>query len=99
MIFLGWHTFQSYKTYSVVKAEYDRITERIEALQKQNQVMGDELASIESDEGKERLIRERFDVKKEGEEVIIFIKEDTPPEEPASVFHSFTSFLKNIFGW
>ncbi|MBI4114813.1 MAG: septum formation initiator family protein [Candidatus Niyogibacteria bacterium] len=98
-LFIGWHALKSYQNYRSVKIEYDSFQERIEKLEARTQELRADVAFIESAEGKERLLRERFDVKKKGEEVIIFIKEDESSEEPRSALRSFTSYLKNLFGF
>lgn len=98
-LLFAWYALRSYQNYREVKKEFDRFEKRIVELEERTKMRYDDTAFIESDEGRERLIRERFDVKKKDEEVAIFVKENLPSPESSSVFHSFTSFLKNLFGF
>ncbi len=58
----------------LVQEEYDSLTERIDSMQAS-------VASFETKEGKEQMVRESYNVVKEGEQVAIIIEKDIEVEE------------------
>lgn len=95
----GWQTLRAYTNYQVVHKEYEALKKRSEELAIKKENIENNRSLLESNEGRERIIRERFDVQKEGEKTVIFIQEEKKDKEkPASAFHSFTSFFKRLFG-
>ncbi|PIR69192.1 MAG: hypothetical protein COU47_03760 [Candidatus Niyogibacteria bacterium CG10_big_fil_rev_8_21_14_0_10_46_36] len=97
--YVGRYTFYAYRNYREVEKEYQELQRREDDIASRIAGIQEGLFLLESDAGRERIIRERFDVQKDGEEVVIFIKDDAEEQTPPpSAFHSVTSFLKNLFG-
>lgn len=97
--YVGRYALRSYQNYREVEQEYRELTMREDEIVSRIQTIEDGLSLLESNAGRERIIRERFDVQKKGEEVVIFVEnKDDGLQPPSSAFQSFTSFLKNLFG-
>ena len=97
--YAGRYAFYAYQNYREVEREYRILESKENEISSRIADIEGNMALLESDAGRERVIRERFDVQKEGESVVIFIKDDNEKEPPPpSALQSFTSFLKNLFG-
>ena len=61
--------------------------------------MSSNIARLKTDEGKEEIIREKYQVAKEGEKMIIIVDEDRKekPIEQEVVSHGFWNSIKKIF--
>lgn len=101
IVLLGWYAFRSYQNYSLARAEYERIKEEIQETESRTAELKKELALLEDEKGRDRILRERFDVKKPGEEVVIIVEEkpQPPTANEVSVFESFKNFFKRLFGF
>ncbi len=68
--------------------------------QKKKEIFSNDVAKLQSQEGIEESIREKFPVVKEGEELIVVVDDKNTPPVEATAYHGFFSFLffwKNWF--
>lgn len=93
-----WGLFERYQQSAqlkkIAKEEYGQLTKRIEDL---NQ----DISKLSTEEGKEGIIRVKYQVAKEGEKVLSIVEEDQSKEEDLeeeqSPKKSFFDFLKDLF--
>ena len=93
-----WDLFERYQQSAqlkkVAKEEYEQLTKRIEDL---NQ----DISELSTEEGKEGIIRVKYQVAKEGEKVLSIVEEDQSKEEDLAEDQrpkkSFFDFLKDLF--
>ena len=72
----------------------DKITE----LQKEHSQLSTNIQNLNTDQGKEEAIRDKFGLAKPGEEVMVVVNDQNPPPAPAaSAPTGFFAFLKNLF--
>lgn len=101
LVFFGisiWGLFERYQQSAqlkkVAKEEYEQLTKRIEDL---NQ----DISELSTEEGKEGIIRVKYQVAKEGEKVLSIVEEDQSKEEDLAEDQrpkkSFFDFLKDLF--
>lgn len=74
--------------------------EKLEKLRDRQNSVADRVGSLRSEPGIEEEIRTRYDVAKEGEEIIIIVQGEDPPivEEEAKGFKALLESMKSIFG-
>ncbi len=70
---------------------------KVAQLQKQKANLQKEISSLNTEDGREESIRERFPVAKEGEEVIMIIEDKNKPEVKKEDSGGFFSFFVNLF--
>lgn len=78
----------------------DLILEEIDILKEREASLGKDMAKLETEEGKEAIIREKYQVAKEGEKMVIIVDQkdqDVIPEKKEKVDHGFWNWLKEIF--
>ena len=93
-----WGLFERYQQSAqlkkVAKEEYEQLTKRIEDL---NQ----DISELSTEEGKEGIIRVKYQVAKEGEKVLSIVEEDQSEKEDLAEDQrpkkSFFDFLKDLF--
>lgn len=102
IFFISKGVFKLWKKYDLTKTDYEFVnSQKIEVENKLN-LNQIKLDNINTEEGKEKYIRETYAVKKAGEEVIVIYK------NPASTFEipkgesnweAFKIYIKNLFGF
>lgn len=70
---------------------------KVAMLKQQKEQLGADIASLQTQEGKEKLFRENFGLAKEGENLIVVIEDKNPPTSTEPASSPFWSFLKNLF--
>ena len=79
-------------------SENRRIAEnKLAQLQKQKFDLQKEINSLNTEDGREKSIRERFPVAKEGEGVIMIVEDKNKPEVKKEDSGGFFSFFTNLF--
>ena len=75
------------------------VEERVALLKQQKEKLTDDIGSLNTDAGKEKVFRENFGLAKEGEDLIIVVEDKNPTAVPkASSSSGFIYFLKSLFG-
>lgn len=87
-------SFKLEETYKNKKIEQQKIID----LEKRKEKLSSDIEKLNTDEGKEELIRENFGFVKEGEGVVVVVEDKEQNEIPVVKENKgFFSFLKNIF--
>lgn len=74
------------------------VLNQIEVMKQREQELLKNTAKLETEEGKEEIIREKYQVSKEGEKIIIIVdEEDTETEVTENEDHGFVNWIKKIF--
>lgn len=91
--------FSAYAKESESRVEVDRSLKEKEALDKRYQVMAEQSDELKSDVGIESEIRNKFDVAKPGEGVIVIVDKDAPiiEEDNRGVLKRFWDSVKGVF--
>ena len=77
---------------AVLKVEADA---KLNDLQTREQELRTDIANLKSDEGVEAELRERYDLSKEGESVVVIVDPPAPPQEPKpNAFQRFKSWFR-----
>ena len=92
------------RTKSALNKEITRLKQEIAKAETTRQDYESQMNNLKTTDGIDREARNRFNLKKPGEEVAIFVddkkQESAPPEgKVAGVYHAVTRWFKNIFSW
>lgn len=92
--------FKMYGKYKYTKEEYSLIENEVKGMEKKLDVNQSKLDNINTEEGKEKYLRETYSIKKHGEDMIVVYNEapstyEIPKGE--SNWQTFKNFLKNLF--
>ncbi|MFA7315764.1 MAG: septum formation initiator family protein [Candidatus Paceibacterota bacterium] len=73
--------------------------DQIESLKKRQTILEGDIARLETDDGIEEAIRDKYQVVKEGEKVVTIVNEEAPTnvDDENNKEHGFWNFLKRIF--
>ncbi len=73
--------------------------DQIESLKKRQTILEGDIARLETDDGIEEAIRDKYQVVKEGEKVVTIVNEEVPTnsDDENNKEHGFWNFLKRIF--
>ena len=73
--------------------------EEIDRLQKREQSLNKDISKLNTEEGKEEIIREKFQVAKQGEKMVTIVNDDSKNSsgEDTKVSHGFWNWIKKIF--
>lgn len=95
---LGFKTFRSWQNYRLAVGEYEKLREKIAEIEKSKKTIDENLALLKDEYGRDRVIREQFDVRKSDEKVIIILDKDERDKknEKAQTALSFFSRIKNF---
>jgi len=74
------------------------ILDQIDDLKQRESSLTSDISKLETDEGKEEIIRDKYQVAKEGEKMVVIVDDsnNTQPKEE-EVSHGFWNWLKKIF--
>ena len=101
IIWLFSLTAREYLAVKAVKKENAALEKELISLEEKNKTMEERLKNMNSAAGLEKIIRERFNVKKPGEEVLVVLnkeeKEAGGESEKRGFFNSLWLKIKNIF--
>ncbi len=75
------------------------ILSKIETLRARENTLSVDIEKLKTAEGVEEMIRDKFQVVKEGEKMVVIVDEDKKIEQQLSIVedHSFWGWIKNIF--
>ncbi len=100
IIFAGLFVYSSVGAYNKSRLARKKVTvasSELASLQEQKTKLGADLESANTDFGTEKAIREKFNVVKKGEKVIMIVQEEPVEPEDRAGKDGFWQFLKNIF--
>ena len=76
------------------------IQEQIDTLTKREKILSEDIKKLETEEGVEDIIREKYQVTKEGEKMVVIVDENEQTqnkEEESSPKHGFVNWFKSVF--
>jgi len=78
----------------------DLILGKIDNLQKKESSLSQNISKLKTDEGQEEIIREKYQVAKEGEKMVVIIDDDRTNlqiEKDKNTTHGFINWIENVF--
>lgn len=98
LAFFGYKIIDLLQTNSETNEKKEQILNQIDALQKKEKMISSDLAKLETEEGKEEVIRDKYQVAKEGEKMVTIV-EDTSvnSQDEEKIKHGFWNWLKKVF--
>jgi len=101
LILLG---FLVYSVAGLIKKEKEtavkkeNVLDKIDSLETREESLTQDIHKLETEEGIEDTIREKYQVVKEGEKMVVIVDEEKPtPEINSTKEHGFWNWLKNVF--
>lgn len=73
VLFLVFSTVKSYKKSKISANKAEETRKEVSVLEKRNAELAKDVANLESDSGKEREIKKRFDIARPGEKILIIV--------------------------
>lgn len=103
-VFAAWGTMNVLRTQSSLDTEIIRLKAEIAKAEAARKEYDLQTSAAQTSEGADREARERFNLKKPGEDVVLFVddnkKTSAPPESNvAGTYHAIQKWFENIFPW
>lgn len=99
LLFFGYRIIDLIQTNKETIHKKELILDQIDDLKEKEVLLSDNLLRLETEEGKEEIIREKYQVTKQGEKMVIIVDdkniESSKLEEKNS--HGFWNWIKRIF--
>jgi cell division protein FtsB len=98
--------FFGYKIIDLIKIERETtekknlVLDQIEDLKKREVSLSSDISKLQTEEGKENIIREKYQVVKEGEKMVIIVDENNKNDsqlEQNKTDHGFFEWFKSVF--
>lgn len=89
-----WGVFRKERESAQLRSQADSQLHDLTGRQAQ---LAADVASLETDRGKEEALRQQYAVGKQGEQLIVIV--DTTPQEPAQATSSFSEWFHKAFSW
>lgn len=89
-----WSAYQKEKESRLLRKEAEV---QLDDLSKRQTQLDADIASLETNRGKEQVLREQYALAARGEGLIVIV--DTPPAAPTQATSSFVEWLKKTFTW
>lgn len=96
-IFFAWGVIRFMVKLDTVRENRKLAEEKFLELEKKKIELSSQIARLNTEEGREENIREKFGLAKEEEQLIVVIEDKNPPEEPENKSSGFWGFFKNMF--
>ena len=100
LVFFGYNIIDLIKKERETANKKGIILDQINELKERENMFSNNILKLDSEEGKEAIIREKYQVAKAGEKMVIIVNEEekniSSPEIPKTD-HSFLGWIKNIF--
>lgn len=105
LIFLGililifaWSVFGFWNKMRETSRNKQIVEDKINQLKQQKEKLSSEIDSLNTQEGKEKFIRENFGLVKDGEDMTVIVEDKNSPSSSENADSSgFFSFIKNLF--
>jgi len=99
LFFVVKGSFGVYQKYSFSKSELNKSNEELVVLEDQKTNIVAKVDRLGTETGIEKEIRSKFDVAKEGENLIVIVEDEVVAEEVVEESGFFGNFLTTIGGW
>jgi cell division protein FtsB len=73
------------------------ILEQIDTLKKREEVLSNNISKLDTEEGKEEIIRDKYQVAKEGEKMVTIVDDNNSKPDESTVSHGFWNWIKKMF--
>ncbi len=105
ILFLGLLIFSAFRVVNLTKKERETVKQKdlaldnIQALRNRENILTQDIAKMHTKEGIESIIREKYQVVKQGEKMIIIVNnnEETSSKTKTLVKYSFWNWIINFF--
>ncbi len=98
LLLFAWGVIGLFNKMQMTRENRRLAENKLAELQKKKEIFSADVAKLESQDGIEESIREKFPVVKDGEELIIVVDDKTPPAATDTTDKGFFSFLK-FWNW
>lgn len=83
LLLFAWIVFGFMGKMQATRENRDLAESRVEELKRQKEDLSSKITRLKTEEGVEENIREKFGLAKEGEKVVVIVKDESEPEPPA----------------
>ncbi len=100
-ILFGYNIIGLIKKENETSHKKELILDQIDSLKKRESSLSSDITKLNTVEGKEEIIRDKYQVAKEGEKMVVIVDEDNKGSEVSQgerVSHGFWNWVKNLFG-
>ena len=98
VLIFAWNVFGFWGKMEETAKNKKTAEDKIVDLQKQKDKLSNDISKLNTDQGVEENIRDKFGLAKPGEGMIVVVDDTSkPPAPPSSVSSKFLGFFKNLF--
>ena len=99
LVLFGYKIIDLVKKNKETAEKKELALEEIDRLQKREQSLTSDISKLNTEEGKEEIIREKFQVAKQGEKMVTIVDDDSKDSSSTDtkVRHGFWNWIKKIF--
>jgi len=100
LIFFGYKIIDLIKKNVETAHKKELILNQMNNLKERESSLSEEISKLNTEEGKEEIIREKYQVAKEGEKMVVIVDEENKVNSNTTgvkTGHSFWNWIKNIF--
>ncbi|NVO04118.1 MAG: septum formation initiator family protein [Bacteroidetes bacterium] len=99
LVFFGYKIIDLIKKERETSHEKEIILDKIDSLNKKEVDLNKNIARLETDEGKEEIIREKYPVVKDGEKMVTIVEDEVDKKvlDNKKEEHGFWNWIKGIF--
>ncbi len=98
VLVFAWNVFSFWRVMRATSKNKEQAEEKVLGLTEERAKLGEYINKLETEEGVEESIRDKFGFGKEGEGLIVIVEDEKKAEEDdADDGGGFWSFLKNLF--
>lgn len=99
IIFFAYNIIGLIEKEKITSNKKEIALEKIDELKKRQNDLNKDIAKFDTEEGQEEIIREKYQVAKSGEKMVIIVEEEGLKEETSQIKenHGFRNWLKNLF--
>ena len=99
ILFFAWNVFGLWNKMAETSKNRQIVENKVTALKLQKEKLSSEINSLETDQGKEKFIRENLGWVKEGEGLIIVVEDKNPLETKKPAPSKISSFFLSLKNW
>jgi cell division protein FtsB len=102
LLFFGYKIIDLIQKERETSEKKELILDQIDNLKERENSLSKDISRLETEEGKEEIIREKYQVAKEGEKMVIIVNEERNPNleivDKEIENHGFWNWIKRTFG-
>ena len=100
LVYFGYRVFDLVKKEMETESQKNYVLDKKSELEKKQILLEGELSKLQTEEGKEEVIRDKYQVAKPGEKVVVLVGNDNnqnPGGEVGGEQHGFWNWIKRLF--